>query len=254
MLKKKKYQKKQILIIVITVFLIIISVFHTITKGNNYLKLEKIVHDIGVKLESIFIPKVKNYSNNLIDGINKEILEENKELKKILELDLNQYHLIHADVIRRKINWYQELTINKGEKDGIKVEMAVISNQGLIGKIIKTGNTFSVVKLLSSNSNDMKIAVDIKNEDEYIHGILDGYLENESLIQINNVSKISEIKLGNKVYTNGLGGIYPAGIYIGQVVEVTTDTLGLNKIVKVKPDSSYDKLRYVSVVDRGNIE
>lgn len=250
MLKKKKHKKNKILIISIIVSLLFILVLYTVTQNRNYSKIEKIIRDIGVELESFFIPDANNYRQNLIDGVIKELEEENLELKKMLELNLEEYNVINANVIKREIDWYQEITINKGEKDGIKVDMAVISNQGLIGRISKTGYSSSVVKLLTASSNDMKVAVDIKNETEIVHGIIDDYLEDESLIQVNNVSKNSDIKLEDKVYTNGLGGIYPSGIYIGKVVEITSDSLGLNKIVKVKPDTSYDKLRYVSVIDR----
>lgn len=251
MLKKKKLKKYKSLIIIAIIFLLFLGIAFITTQNKNYSKLEKIIRDIGVKIESIFIPMTEDYSNNLIEGINQELEEENQELKKMLELEVEEYHLIHANVIKREIDWYQEITINKGEKDGIKLDMAVISNQGLIGRISKTGYTSSTVKLLTSNSTDMKIAVDIKNDQESIHGIIDGYLESESLVQVNNISKNSQINIEDKVYTNGLGGIYPSGIYIGKVVEITYDSLGLNRIIKIKPDTSYDTIRYVSVVDRG---
>lgn len=253
MFKKKNNNQNKILIISIIFFLLILMVFY-VTKNKNYSKIEKVIRDVGVGLESIFIPKTKEYSQNLIDGINQELEAENQELKKMLELNNEGYSYIHATVIKREIEWYQEITIDKGEKDGIQIDMAVISNQGLIGRISKTGYSSSVVKLLTASSNDMKVAVDIKNETGIIHGIMDDYLETESLIQINNISKNSEIIVEDKVYTNGLGGIYPTGIYIGKVVEVTTDSLGLNKIVKVRPDTSYDTLRYVSVITRGKEE
>ncbi len=251
MYQRKKKARKKILIIIVLLFLFFILI--TVTDRNNT-KIEKVTKDLGVYIESILIPKMENYHSNLIDGINKELEEENIELKKMLELDSDHFQFIHATVVERNIDWYQEITINKGEKDGIQVDMAVISNQGLIGRISKTGNYSSVVKLLTSSSNDMKIAVDIKTQTETIHGIIDDYLESESVIQVNNIPKEKEINLEDFVYTNGLGGIYPSGIYIGKVVEINYDNLGLNKIVKVKPDISYDKLRYVSVVDRRNLE
>lgn len=250
MFKRKKRKQNRILMVSIIFFLLFILMTFYMTQNRNYSKIEKVIRDMGVGLEKLFIPKAKEYSQSLIDGINQELEDENRELKRMLELNDEKYSYIHATVIKREIDWYQEITIDKGEKDGIQVDMAVISNQGLIGRISKTGYKSSVVKLLTTSSNDMKVAVDIKNETGIIHGIIDDYLESESLIQINNISKSSEIKIDDSVYTNGLGGIYPSGIYIGKVVEITSDPLGLNKIVKVKPDISYDTLRYVSVVDR----
>lgn len=216
------------------------------------MKIEKVFKDIGVRIENFLIPKVSIYDDEVVSGMNRELEEENQELKEMLELSSSEYHFIHATVVQREIDWYSELTIDKGEKDGIYPDMAVVSHHGLIGKIIKTTDHSSIVKLLSANANSMKVAVDIKNEIETFHGIIDGYLEEEALIQVNNINKNSNIEIGDLVYTNGLGGIYPSGIYIGRVVEVTYDSLGLSKIAKVKSDFSYDKLRYVTVIDRGN--
>lgn len=246
--KRKTKQKKNLIILFLFLFSFLILLLFYINQNKNYSRIEKVIRDIGVNLESIFIPKVTVYNQEVIDGINKELLNENEELKQMLNLNSDKYLYINATVIKRELDWYQEITIDKGEKDGIKLDMAVISNQGLIGRISKTGYSSSVVKLLTSSSKNMKIAVDIKNDTETIHGIIDDYLEKETLIQINNVSKNTKVNINDKVYTNGLGGIYPSGIYIGKVVEVTEDSFSLNKILKVKPDISYDKLRYVSVI------
>ena len=249
-MKKYKIKKKKILIIGIILFFFIL-IYIIGNSKNNYSKIEKITNEIGIFFEKIFIPKPESISNDINNGINEEIEKELNELKKILELDETKYNFIHANVIKRENDWYQTMTINKGEKDGIKLDMAVISSNNLIGRIIKTTNSSSVVKLLSASSNDMKVAVTIKTSDSEIHGILDDYLENENLIQVNNVLKTANIEIGNKVYTNGLGGIYPSGIYIGEVVDIKEDSLGLNKILKVKTNTSYDNIRFVSVVDRG---
>lgn len=254
MFRKKKYPKRKIFVWLVLLISFFIWVSFVTRKEQNYSKIEKIIRDMGAQIQSILIPKSKEYSENLIEGINQQLEEENQELKQLLELEIEEYQFIHANVIARELDWYQEVTLNKGEKDGVKVDMAVVSNQGLIGKIIKTGYSSSVVKLLTSNAKDMKVAVDVKNGNESIHGIIDAYLEEESLILVNNISKNQEVEIGDKIYTNGLGGIYPAGIYIGKVVEVTYDSLGLQKQVKVSADFSYDTLRYVSIVGRGQVE
>ena len=248
-MKKNKIKKNKLLIIgMITFFFILICILKTITK--DYLKIEKITHEIGNNFEKNIILKLKNTSNDIIEGINKELETEVNELKQILELKPTEYKLIHANVIKRDINWYQEITIDKGEKDGIKLDMAVVSNNSLIGRIIKTTNSSSIIKLLTSCSNDMKVSVTVKTKDNEIHGIIDYYLKNEDLIQVNNILKTANIEIGDKVYTSGLGGIYPSGIYIGEVVEINEDNLGLNKILKIKIDTSYDTIRFVSVIDR----
>ncbi len=233
------------------IFLLLL-LFLSYTRKNNYFNIEKKIHDLGIFLEGIFLPKRENFNQELIDGIQKELELENQELKKLLELNFSNYKQVNATVIKRDINWFHSLIIDKGEKQGIQVDMAVVSNHGLIGKIIKTNENSSIVELLSSNNDKLKVSVSILSEQESIHGILNGYQEQESILEINYIPKEKEINIGSNVYTSGLGGIYPAGIYIGKIEEITLDSLGLYQIAKIKPDISYDTIRYVSVLMREN--
>lgn len=248
-MKKNRIKKKRILIMGLIVFFFIL-IYIIATRNGNYLMIEKITHEVGAYFENVFILKQEVVSDDIVDGINLELESEVNELKKMLDLQQSEYEFINANVIKRDSKWYQEITIDKGESDGIELDMAVISNNNLIGRVIKTTNSSSVIKLLSASSNDMKVAVVVKTENNEINGIIDDYLENEKLIQVNSILKDADIKIGDKVYTNGLGGIYPSGIYIGEVVSVEEDSLGLNKVLKISTDVSYDRLRFVSIIDR----
>lgn len=248
MYNKKKLTKKYLLVIIIVLVLSVLVYFFN--KRNDYLFLERVIKNTIFQVENFLIPKVDVDYSEVISGINRELEDENNELKKMLLLKESDYRFINADVVERNDLWYQEIKINKGTNDNIKVGMAVISNDGLIGKIVKVTNKFSIVKLLSSNSSDMKIAVDIRTDNDIYHGILNGYNNSDKTVNIINVSKDSNISIGNSVYTNGLGGVYPSGIYIGKVVDISYDSLGIEKNIKVINDISFDKLRYVSVVDR----
>ena len=247
----RKQKKKKVIILICFCFLLfLIYIFWIHNTGYYRFELGKKIQDIGVGIKGFFIPKIEEYHIDLVEGINRQLEEENLELKRILELDLQKYHTVHANVISRELDWYQEIVVDKGKQDGIEMDMAVISNQSLIGRVSEASNSSSVIKLLTSNSKDMKIAVDIKTETNIVHGILNGYLAEESSIRIDNIPKDYDIKIGDKVYTNGLGGIYPSGIYIGTIVEIGYDSLSLYKIAKIQSDFSYDILRYVTIIDR----
>ena len=247
---KKKNKKKKHLIIPIIIIIGFILVYLNDTY-QTYTRLEIFIRDIGASIENLIIPKVKIDNTKLIDGLNKELERNNQELQKLLDLKIENYTLIQADVIRRdNIDWYQEITINKGKKDNLKINMAVVANDTLIGKIVKVSNNSSIVRLISSQSDNMKVSVNVETENEIVHGILNGYNLAENVILIDNINKNSDIKIGDKVYTNGLGGIYPSGIYIGVVSEITYDSLGLNKILKLKMNNKYDEIRYVTVISK----
>ena len=249
---KRKYKKKKdylikIIIIIISLFLLV----YFFASKEKVLKIESFFNNIGANIEDFFIPDTKVNLGNVISGINRELEEENNELKSLLELKQDNYVFITADVIKRNIDWYCELTINKGKNDGIKEDMAVVVEDGLIGRIKTVTKDSSIVTLISCNSSNIKVAVDVKTSENTYHGIIDSYLD-DGLIQVSNINKTSDIKLNDKVYTNGLGGIFPSGIYIGEVVEITTDSLGLSKVIKIKSETNYDKIRYVSVITRGD--
>ena len=246
MINKRKIKKKNILPIILTVSIFLIIAVYVF---NNYSYLDNLniyFRNIGASIENIFSIKIDNLDNDLFIGIDDELLKENSELKKLLDLDTKQYDLITCTILNRDITWYNTLTINKGKKDGISVNMAVISSSGLIGRIIEVGDHYSVVELIT-NKNFNKIAVDIKGLEDN-HGILDSYNGNSLIIK--NINKNSNINIGDKVYTNGLGGIYPAGIYIGEVIDIKNDDLELAKKLKVKVDPMYNNMRYVRIVRR----
>ena len=96
----------------------------------------------------------------------------------------------------------------------------------------------------------MKIAVDIKNSDKTYHAILDRYQEGFLYVSYN---KKEEVVVGDKVYTNGLGGIYPSGIYIGQVSKIENDSLGLQKQALVSIGTDYDTIRYIEVLSKEKV-
>ena len=240
---KVKSNKRKLPIILLITFILVLLLFISINNKYFY-KINNYFTNIGSRISNLFI--INNLNNDINLGINRSLEEENNELKKLLNLKIENYEMITAKVIKRD-NWYQTITINKGKKDKLKKNMAVLDSNSLIGKIIDIGDNYSVIQLITSNLNNSKVAVDIKNDNTY-HGILDSYDKENNLIIIKNVNKTSIINKKDKVYTNGLGGIYPEGIYIGKVVSIEEDNLNLSKIVKVKVDKDFDNIRYVNII------
>lgn len=245
--RKRKTKKRLPIILLITTVLISLMYFGLNNKHLNEIKI--LFHNLGSSINKALVIDYYKVDKNITLGINSELEKENIELKKLLGEKDSNYKMITAKVIKRDIEWFKQLTIDKGKKDNIEINMAVINNNGLIGKIIEVGDNYSIVQLITSNLSNSKVAVDVKGLEDY-HGILSSYDKEYGLIVIDNIMKNSEIRINDSVYTNGLGGIIPSGIYIGKVVDITYDDLGLNKIVKVKPDISFDSIRYVNVIGR----
>ena len=192
-------------------------------------------------------------SNGLENGIILEKQKEIDELKKINDINttLSEFDMINALVIERnRMYWFNTITINKGKSSGINKDMAVITGDGLIGKVNKVSQYTSEIKLLTTNDKNNKISVMIKNNDDIIYGIMQGYQEEGNYLEIILTNKQIDVKNDSIVYTSGMGGVFPSGIIIGKVIGNKSDKYEVGKIVQVKPSSNFNDFRFVSVLIR----
>ena len=192
-------------------------------------------------------------NEDLENGLNEELKSELDELKKLNELSntLVDFNKVSSLVIERnKMYWFNTITINKGKSSGIKEDMAVITGSGLIGKINKVGKSTSEVKLITTNDANHKISVMIKTSDDTIYGILSGYNVENNTLQVTSVNKTVEIAKNSKVYTSGMGGIFPSGILIGYVNDTIKDKYDVSKIIEVTPSANINNTRFVNVLIR----
>jgi len=192
-------------------------------------------------------------SDTLIDGVNKELLDELEKLKNLHNLSstLGEFDSVSSMVIERnRMYWFNTITINKGKNDGIKEDMAVISESGLIGKVETVGSNTSLIKLITTNDINNKISVVIDNNGDKVYGILSGYNTVDDTLKITATNKQIEVLNDSLVYTSGMGGIFPSGILIGKVVGVESDKYDVSKIIKVKPVSNFNDITFVNVLIR----
>ena len=183
-----------------------------------------------------------------------DLKKDNEKMKEALKLQdtLNEYSLINATVIARNPDtWRDIVTINKGANDGLTPQMSVMSDNGLVGKVLDVNPTSARVALLSNNDNTLvRVAAMIQGEKESIYGTLTGFDHEKNILIMSQIQATQEIKVGDKVVTSGLGGISPNSLYIGTVEEVAMDRFGLYKEVKIRPAADTNDVRYVTVVIR----
>ena len=183
-----------------------------------------------------------------------DLKKDNEKMKEALKLQdtLNEYSLINATVIARNPDtWRDIVTINKGSNDGLTPQMSVMSDNGLVGKVLDVNPTSARVALLSNNDNTLvRVAAMIQGEKESIYGTLTGFDHEKNILIMSQIQATQEIKVGDKVVTSGLGGVSPSSLYIGTVEEVAMDRFGLYKEVRIKPAADTNDVRYVTVVKR----
>nr|WP_263313066.1 rod shape-determining protein MreC [Mammaliicoccus sp. Marseille-Q6498] len=178
--------------------------------------------------------------------------KENKALKKELEMkDISQFNPISATVIARSPDqWMNTIIIDKGKKSGMKENMAVITSEGLVGRIKKANQFSSQVELISTSVKTSKLSVDIQQDGDSIFGMINRYDESKGLLVISDIDNKYKVKKGSKVVTNGLGDQLPKGILVGKVEKVENDEYGLSKVAYIKTSTNIKDLNHVYVAKR----
>lgn len=241
----------------IFVFIIVLTLLYALSSKRKILFVEGYIKDAFVQLQKIlYYPVTYQDDNNLYhheisSNLIKELNKEKESLKELLELSysLTDFHYISATIISRNTTHIlNNLIIDKGFKDGIINDSAVISSQGLIGKIINTSKNSSEVKLIINNDVNNKISVQVNN----INALISGYEAETGFLYITGINNTENININDAVITNGLGGIYPAGILVGYVTKVTSDKYGVGQKIFVKTIEDFNNIKYIAVLKRRN--
>ncbi|WP_273039380.1 rod shape-determining protein MreC [Tepidanaerobacter syntrophicus] len=190
------------------------------------------------------VAELQRYKQNLL-----EYQRENEDLRKLLGLKEKnlQFDLETAEVIGRDSDdWFNIILIDKGKNQGIDKDMAVITNDGLVGCIISATANTSKVMLITDERSAVSAMLQRTRDNGIVRGSINevqkGYLEMDFL------SKDANIAKGDIVISSGLGGIIPKGIVVGEIVEAQKESHQLTQYAIIKPAADLLKLEWVFVV------
>ncbi|NBJ68664.1 MULTISPECIES: rod shape-determining protein MreC [Clostridia] len=274
-------RKKRLFILLIGFILLVVLIGFSLRDREELTIIEEIVNDtVGLAQGIIHAPinvvtditgnigdfkdtykenrllkeKLAEYKGLIYEA--QELKEENDELRNNLELtekdSMRNYKSIQATVISRSPErWLEQITINKGKNDGIKKNMAVITAEGMVGKVMTPSENSATVQLLTGFDQFNRISGKINRKGDNIVGMIEGYdKESKHLIfRIIEESK-KDIKKDELIVSSGMGGVFPAELHIGKVQEVVPDKYGLTKTALVKPSADMYEINQVIVVDR----
>jgi rod shape-determining protein MreC len=181
-----------------------------------------------------------------------DLKEENEVLRDNLgkEDDLRKYSPIQATVIgRNPERWHEMLTINKGKRNGLKKNMAVITSTGLVGKVKVATEFTASVQLLSSVDKTNRVSAIVQGKDK-AYGLIEGFDDKKNLLLMKKIPYDKKIKKNSMVITSGYGGIFPKGLPIGKVVDVKVDQYGLNQTAYIEPSTDFYDINNVMVIKR----
>jgi len=221
--------------------------------------------------------KVYQMANNLtgyfhLKTINSDLVQHNAELSIQLEHLKEAYkkltadttvieqmkqealmdcRLIKANVINNStIHANNFITIDKGEADGVKKEMGVVSGSGIVGIVYQTSAHYAVIiPVLNSKSS---ISCKIRRSDYF--GFLKWEGGSPEFAYIKDMPRHSIFEVGDTIVTSGHSAIFPSGVLVGTVDDVGDSNDGLSYSIRVKLFTDFARLNEVRVVERSNIE
>ncbi len=173
------------------------------------------------------------------------IKEQNERLKELLAFKNQiEYELRSGQILHWTAPLLSTVTIDLGSQDGVSRNDPVITSNGLVGKIIVSGENFSICQLLTDGN--FRVSSQLRNAD--IFGFLSYLQNNKATIDINSSAQVAA---GDTVVTSRHGNIYPYGIPIGVVSDSIREP-GLFQTVFVDLFVKYDQLKEISVIINSN--
>jgi rod shape-determining protein MreC len=176
----------------------------------------------------------------------REAEEENLRLRALLDFTPpSQYRAMAATVIGRSLsNWFSTVEIDKGSEDGVVLDCPVVTQVGLVGRVVRvTRETATVLLLVDPQSGVGAIVVRSREP-----GAVLGSVRFEDTCKMRLFTRDADVVRGDMVITSGLGGILPAGLHIGHVANVRRVEQGLIVEADITPAVDFGRLEEVFVL------
>ena len=177
------------------------------------------------------------------------ILSENSILKEHVNLTASypDYNVVVADVISEAVsNWEEVILINRGEKDGIKPDMVVVAEEGLVGYVESvTSNTAKVVTILDPGAT---VSARTTRTRDSLTCKGNSSLSSETKIKVTKIPTGLTLVEGDRIETSGLGGKYQKGIPIGEIVKFTVKKNPVENEAVLKTYIDFNKLETVAII------
>jgi rod shape-determining protein MreC len=172
-----------------------------------------------------------------------EQILENERLRRLLGFaGKSEKKLIAAEVIgHNPLAQFESIRITRGARDGVKPGMPIVAADGVVGKVIRTGENFSDVQLLV----DSDFHIDVLLQRTRVRGVLSGFAQSYCTLQLH---KRVEIRIGDTLITSGIVGGFPKGLPVGRVMRITFETENVAQSITVERWIDHRRLVEVMVI------
>ena len=177
-----------------------------------------------------------------------DLTAENARLSQLLELkEKSKYKVLNARIIGRDPSvWFDSSIIDRGSLDGVKINMPVVTNGGVVGRVTAVGPLTSQVDLLTRDKSGVGAVVGEVSGSNAL-GVVVGSSKRD-VLEMRYVAGSVEVQVGQSVYTTGQDGIYPAGLKVGEIVQVESGSATTPHKITIKPTAGIDRAQEVGVL------
>lgn len=220
--------------------------------GEWLIKREQLVSDIKeLQKENESLRQ----ENEELSVTNNALLQEKHELTELR--NLYQLDQTYADfpktgcriIAKENGSWYHSFVIDKGSEDGLSVDMNVLANGGLVGRITYIGRHWSRVQAVIDDNSNVSATVLSSQKNLIVSGNLTLY--EEGTISFSELADPDDlVKVGDSVVTSNISDKYLPGILIGYISEIQTDSNNLTKSGRITPAVDFSRLDTVLVIQK----
>ena len=178
-----------------------------------------------------------------------EFAAENERLRALLgyKQSATQFDLVAARVIgRESATWSSMIVIDRGTTNGVRENMAVVTEKGLVGHVVEAGLNSSKVQLIMDPR--YSVGTLVQRPESRVTGIVEGDMNDPTMPRMVNIPKTADVQEGDVIVTSGFGGVYPKGIVVGKVAAVKNEAGGLLKYGVIETSVNFQKLEDVAVI------
>ncbi|MBO5611655.1 MAG: rod shape-determining protein MreC [Prevotella sp.] len=217
---------------------------------ESYFHLSKVNGELAQR-NLILEQRIHKLQEQIIDKQNEQQAKDTAAYRRSQMPLLNNFKIIPAKVIDNSVNKPNNLiTINKGEKDGIRKDMGVACGTGIVGIVYMTSANYSIVIPVLNTQSNISCAI----EGRGYFGYLRWNGRDPSWAFVEDIPRHARFRKGDKIVTSGYSSVFPPGILVGKVETIYNSPDGLSFWIKVRLSTDFGKLRDVCVIDDNSIE
>lgn len=177
-----------------------------------------------------------------------DLSDENARLKNLLGLkQQSKINVLPARIIGRDPSiWFDSSIIDKGSLDGVKLNMPVVTDGGLVGRVTAVGPLTSQVDMVTRDKSGVGGVIGEIGVSNAL-GVVSG-TSKKDIVEMRYVAGSFDVQPGQVVYTTGQDGIYPPGLKIGEIVEVVSGSATTPHRIFIRPSAGLTSMQEVAVL------